>query len=886
MKKINLLLTFCIWLVMLWAPPLRAQYECTQLLYASLDNEGTFTLFPEDLLIVGGLQGVTAQLSQSFFTCDDLGANNVTLSIYQNEDLIFECTSNVVVEDKVSPVANCVSFATVELDANGQHIITFDEIDNGSYDACGPFSYTIQPLILDCNSENPTLVTMNLTDESGNTSSCSVAVNWEPYPDPTPNLACNALITVVLGPSQTQEITMEMVLEGGPYGCPFQYEVTVKENNIPRPEPVVTIADTNATLLIFEVKDLNTGVMCWGELDVVALAGCDPVFTICDTECHAAPTGDCNSGHTLDDHVEWPCDISIEGSCEITSLDVSPEDLLANGWAGYQDAYPEIIDSACFQVATAYSDVVYFDEGYVDIVRTWAIIDWMAVQVYEYPQHIIILMEVPYICDTLPWNTPIGDCDSGHTDMDNVEWPADITINSICYLPEDLAMNPEVHPNDVQPVTNTVCLEFFTTYTDVTTQINDTTLQIERTWTLVAPLFNEIWDYTQTITVNADVTGSNVCIMREGGEGIPGVELIPEVFTDASGCHLFENPEGITVTPVKDSPLQAGVNLLDKILLMEHVLGIRELSPYQFYAADLSQNGILSTLDVVMLDQIIAGTFVPTFDHNWKFFDRRTQLQFADISNPLLPYKFIGVKMGDIDNSFTFDEPLPLQDITLMITDEILNKKELYDVPFYLGQNERVVGFTIQLQSVQADIDFLEITAPNLPGFSMQQHVTITPGMVTINYIAPNEFIEYGITMPQGTPLFIAKIQPQLNGILSQSIALSGTHDNVLRPIDEINGLNFSFDWEDPIISSVFNPGAVKALSFYPNPVKDEIRFNGFEAGAEGTVTIFDASGRVFQAESLAPSMQIENIAEGMYYLKVELRNGERYVAPMVKINP
>lgn len=885
MKKFNLILTSCIWLVMLWAPPLRAQFECTPLLYASLSNDGTYTLFPEDILTEGDPTGYTTQLTQSFFTCEDLGPNAVTLSIYEDEELIFECTSNVVVEDKVNPVANCNASANVSLDANGLHVITFAEVDNGSYDACGPFTFLITPLALNCQSDNPTMVTLQLIDDSGNSASCEVPVHWEPYPDPTPNLACNALITVVLGPGQSQEITMDMVLEGGPYGCPSQYEVEVRENNIPRPEPVVTLADTNAILSVI-ITDLNTGVQCWGEIDVVALTGCDPVFTICDTECHAAPTGDCDSGHTLDDHVEWPCDINIAGDCSLNDLSFTPEYLAANELAPAEDIQPWIIDSACYLTSTAYTDQIFIETGFIDIQRTWAVIHWSTGEIWEYDQHIYVDMEPFAICDTQPWNAPLGDCASGHSNTDGVEWPADITVESIFIYPEDLALNPEVDPMDVEPSIYTECTEVGATYADLVFVVNDSTLSVERTWTIFDFLTELSWTYVQTITVHADANASMVCVTREAGDPIVGVELIPGIMNDATGCHLFENPEGVIVTPVKDSPLQEGVNLLDKILMMEHLLGIRVLSPYQLYAADLSQDGFLSVLDVALMDQLINGTLNPAFDHNWKFYDRSTQLPSADISNPIQPYKFIGVKMGDIDNSYIPNAPLPLQEIDLTVTDEILNRKESYSIPFYLGQNERVSGFSLRIATENIPVEFQSVVAPALPGFSMETNVNITADEITINWIAPQEYLEYGVALPMTTPLFTLQLKPLENGILSQSLVLSESNDNLLKPTNEEGALAFAFEWENVIISSVLNPGSTQPLSFYPNPVKDEIRFNGFEPGAEGTVTIFDASGRVYQAETLAPAMQIENITEGMYYLKLELKNGERYVAPMIKINP
>ena len=170
---------------------LYGQFQCVGTLYISLPPGDQYILFPEDLLSEGDLTGYTATLSQSEFTCEDLGPNSITLSIFENGEPVFSCTSNVIVEDKLNPVAICVASPTFELNADGVRLLTAEDINGGSYDNCGLVTLYITPFILNCESANPTSVTMTVTDGSGNTSYCITNVFWEPYPDPTPSLACN-----------------------------------------------------------------------------------------------------------------------------------------------------------------------------------------------------------------------------------------------------------------------------------------------------------------------------------------------------------------------------------------------------------------------------------------------------------------------------------------------------------------------------------------------------------------------------------------------------------------------------------------------------------------------------------------------------------------------
>ena len=69
---------------------------------------------------------ITVRLTRSSldnydFTCANVGANTVTLTVVDVNGNISTCTSTITVQDNINPTAICQNL-TVQLDANGQGI--------------------------------------------------------------------------------------------------------------------------------------------------------------------------------------------------------------------------------------------------------------------------------------------------------------------------------------------------------------------------------------------------------------------------------------------------------------------------------------------------------------------------------------------------------------------------------------------------------------------------------------------------------------------------------------------------------------------------------------------------------------------------------------------
>ena len=90
-------------------------------------------------------------LSQTNFTCANLGPNPVILTVTDVNGLSSTCPATITITDVTPPVANCQNL-TIALDGTGNASITASQINTGSTDACGmnPLM-TVTPNTFNCS---------------------------------------------------------------------------------------------------------------------------------------------------------------------------------------------------------------------------------------------------------------------------------------------------------------------------------------------------------------------------------------------------------------------------------------------------------------------------------------------------------------------------------------------------------------------------------------------------------------------------------------------------------------------------------------------------------------------------------------------------------------
>ncbi|MFN8394959.1 MAG: HYR domain-containing protein [Bacteroidia bacterium] len=146
---------------------------------------------------------LNATLDNAAFDCSDIGSNTVVLTIVDLSGNTASCSASVTVVDTIAPVAVCQN-ANVTLNSSGNGSLTVNQVDNGSTDVCGLGNATLDVIAFGCAQIGTQVVTLTVSDASGNAATCSANVLVE---DITPPIALCHDATVQLDSIGTYSLT-------------------------------------------------------------------------------------------------------------------------------------------------------------------------------------------------------------------------------------------------------------------------------------------------------------------------------------------------------------------------------------------------------------------------------------------------------------------------------------------------------------------------------------------------------------------------------------------------------------------------------------------------------------------------------------------------------
>lgn len=152
----------------------------------------------------------------SVFGCEDLGQNTVVVTVTDNSGNTTTCTATVTVTENSAPV--CVpQDITVSIVDTNPVTITPEQVDGGSFDPCGEIvSRQVNPNTFDCTNIGQNTVILTVTDNSGNSTTCSATVTVRDNVAPTCRLRP---LSVVIGPSLSITINPDSLDDGSTDDC-------------------------------------------------------------------------------------------------------------------------------------------------------------------------------------------------------------------------------------------------------------------------------------------------------------------------------------------------------------------------------------------------------------------------------------------------------------------------------------------------------------------------------------------------------------------------------------------------------------------------------------------------------------------------------------------
>lgn len=890
--------------------------DCTADVNMSVDPfSGSVTVTPSDLLVGNVPSGVEISIDQMAaaptvtFTCNDLGTYQYTVSDPSTGN---SCWGNLTISDEAPPVAVAHTQINVQLsDANDTETIFVSDVDDGSYDNCSIDTMYLSQYDFDATHVGANMVEMYVVDGSGNYNQVwtqvYVSVNNGQ------GISCNQMINVSLSVDGEAMITPQMLLEGSAspnaeiiidqvnYGSSalldcddigsHQFTVidldsgnscngTIEIEDKLAPIVVVEtglniyLEDANDMETLF-VADLDDGTFDNCGIDTMYLSQYDfdashvgpntVLVTAIDENGYSAEASTTvnvivgNRDCILDySDIDWPAPNLYVDVPDSDRLLLSPEYLVNTLNVPLTDADVIInVDPSCTVVGLAHNDVITFAAGGgFSILRTFAVLDWNTSNVFQFTQVITNISGIgSSICDTLPRSAPVGDCASGHTLSDDVEWPNDLLIADHRILPSQLIAHSGIDSLDARPSFYNSPSLYSATYQDLLVEITATSVTVGRKWTVVRSDNAYTWSYIQTIIVDISGLGSLVTVEDPLGNAISDVLINDTFLTNTDG---EANIDVEVASLAKDNASIAGLTIADLSLIRQHILGHIVLDPLQQKVADVnsttSNNGV-TTLDYVLIERVMLG-----IDTEWNYGFTEKVDQVSSATNGA----YTGYIPGDVDFSSYVGHTIDNVQGGVEVEDLLLNAGESYSIPVLLNLEGGALAYDLDLA---VDRSLIQINGVDFPeeGNVARIYDGVNGSNSRIYATSPSEGV-----YEDNTVLFMMEIYCFENTTLAQALDLTSSKVQVVDLNNRLVNGEGVVDNEIPT-STLELAGPLAGISVYPNPASDFIALDlPSEVSGDWTVSLHHMSGQLIAKAYNANRIDVSDVATGLYVLTVQ----------------
>ena len=315
--------------------------------------------------------------------------------------------------------------------------------------------------------------------------------------------------------------------------------------------------------------------------------------------------------------------------------------------------------------------------------------------------------------------------------------------------------------------------------------------------------------------------------------------------TDNNGTYAFNIALGstVTVSPVKDDNPLNGVTTYDLVLISKHILGIQPLgSPYKMIAADANKSNSITTFDIVELRKLVLGINQELPNNtSWRFVDKAhvfanpanpfqntipETISFVDIMGNWMDQNFVGVKIGDVNNTAVAN--------SLMVSDDRSVGTLLFDV------NDRDVkaGETFEVTFTAAEKTQGYQMTLNLNGLAVSE-------IVGSDHVTANNFGVFADALTvsiDGSDAFTVKFRAAKAGKLSEMMSVSSRITKSEAYSLAEGRMDVALRFDGKTIAGV----GFELYQNQPNPFVNKT-FVGFHlpSAAAATLKVYDETGRV-----------------------------------------
>ncbi len=819
-----------------------------------------------------------------------LGQYDVTLIASKFNGNSSLCTTHVTLIDKSAPVAIAKQNVIITLDNNNQYLLQPHQIDNGSFDHCSTVTLSIFPTVLNCETPNPVNIILTVEDQFGNYNQAITLATIEQNPVRRTDLTCRSITEVEVYRRGSTLLTPDLILTGTGYACSYFYQFDLEHNGLALSNYSVNYSDVGKTYLA-TVTDTVSQTSCQGQITLIE-AACDSVLYVCDTKSRCEPVGQCASGHSIVDDVEWPCDIELFNVPNSLADNPTTENLALFMAVNEEDILPQFDVNSCVILGENIVLHDFFEPGNVKLIlKKYSYLNWAdkAAPAVEYTQiirlHLLQNLDCD-ICDTKAWNTPIGNCSSGHTLLDAVEWPADITINTTEASPYDLSLNPLVNPQNVGPILNPECNNFSLFYNDDIDSISPNQYMITRNWAI----FN--WDnlfeyfYTQHIWIDASTSNfRKICFTDVNKIPVKDVEIYNGLSTANNNCvEISYDPANNIIKPKKvDTDFHSGIDVQDVVLLAESILKNDYFNRYQMDQLDLNVDGNIDQKDLNLIKNLnLRKNNTMTFESPWQFFSANeyffrgsynTELPSA---SPFETLQFLGVKVGDINNDILKGSSM-VGNLNIAMDDQLLYNGEVYEIPILNQDSAKVKGLQLIIKKTS---DFV-LNSVSSNYFNDVSFNEFDDKYIVLCLAGHSDLLNGGLELNPAQDILNLHIKSNSNTVLSKVISVENelglvvTKSENLRPV-----LNF----EDVIPTSTTD--LYGELAVFPNPASHKLSVAVPDHFTIFNLQVYNLNGNLVKTSYTKgdPTLLVETLPNGFYIIKATSTQGVVKSASFIKL--